>query len=116
MDINPATLLTQQIQVPIDPASPCSVTMDEITVTVPVVIVWILPKGYQFSAAGVSGLAGPDFSEGQFDGLSRRRYRWTARRPGSAAARLYSLNIEWIDAQGVLQSCVVPNLKIINRS
>jgi len=30
--------------------------------------------------------------------------------------RTYSLNFEYVDANGVLRSCVVPNLKIVNRS
>lgn len=116
MEITDTSVLVQQILVPIDPASPCTVAVEDITVTVPVVIVWVLPKGYQFSAAGVSGLGGPDFFDGRFDGLSRKRFRWSARRPGASAVRTYSLNIEWVDDKGVLRSCVVPNLKIVNRS
>ena len=88
--------------------------MDEITVTVPVVIdLDPAAKGYQFSAAGVLGLAGPDFSEGPIRRLQAADALLPldgARRPGFAA-RLYSLPASrWIDARGVLQSCV-PNLR-----
>jgi hypothetical protein len=116
MEIVTTTLLSYPVVVQIDPKSPCSITVEDIEVTVPVSVVWILPPGYQFTGSGVGGLGGPDFEDGRFDGLSRRRFRWTARRPGSRVTLNYSLTFEWIDAQGVLQSCVVPNLRIINRS
>lgn len=116
MEIAASTLLTFNVDVPIDPAAPCNVAMEPIEVTFPVIIVWRLPTGYQFSSAGVFGLAGPDFHDGRFDGISRKRFRWTARAPGSKTPLNYSLAIEWVNAQGVLQSCVVPNLRIINRS
>jgi hypothetical protein len=116
MEILPGAVLNFPVAVPIDPGNPCGVTLADIEVQFPVTVVWILPPGYQFTASGVGGLGGQDFEDGRFDGLSRRRFRWTARRPGSQILRDYSLSFEWIEAQGVLRSCVVPNLKIINRS
>lgn len=114
--ITAESVLSQSISLTIDPANPCGVTVPDIDIQIPVVVVWILPPGYQFRGSGVSGLGAPDFQDGRFDGLSRRRYRWTAIRGGSGALRTYSLSFEWPDASGALQSCVVPNLKIINRS
>lgn len=116
MEISEATVLAYHVAVPIDPKSPCTFALQDIELTVPVTVVWILPQGYQFGAAGVSGLGPPDFEDGRFDGFSRRRFRWTAPRGGSRVWRSYSIKIEWIDPQGTLQSCVVPNLRIINRS
>lgn len=116
MEIGAGTLLTSTVVVPIDDKNPCTVTLARIDITIPVTIVWVLPKGYQFKASGVGGLGEPDFHDGRFDGLSRRRYRWTARSSGSQVERNYSLSFEWIDDQGVLKSCVVPDLKIINKS
>jgi hypothetical protein len=114
--ILPTSLLSCQVWVPANPSDPCRVTVPEIDVQVSVRIVWILPLGCQFTASGVAGLGGPDFEDGRFDGPGRRAFRWTARRPGSQKWLDYSLSFEYVDPSGVLQSCVVPNLKIINRS
>ena len=116
MEIVAGTLLSFPVTVEIDPNNPCAVTVEDIEVRFPVRVVWILPPGYQFTASGVSDPGGSDFEDGRFDGLSRRRFRWTARSPGSKQLRTYTLSFEWVDAQGVMRSCVVPNLKIINRS
>ena len=116
MDISSATILFQPIMVPIDPANPCSITLDRIDISVPVRVVRILPPGYQFAASGVGGLGPPDFEDGRFEALSRKRFGWTARRGGSGVERAYSLTIEWVDAQGGLRTCVAPDLRIINRS
>jgi hypothetical protein len=116
MEIVAGTLLSYPVAVDIDSSNPCAATVEDIDVQFPVRVVWVLPPGYQFTASGVSNPGGSDFEDGRFDGPSRRRFRWTARRPGSGALRTYSLSYEWIDPQGVLRSCVVPDLKIINRS
>lgn len=116
MEITAGTLLTYPVDVPVDGTDPCTIALGTITVSIPVIVVWRLPKGYQFGASGVSGLGGPDFEDGRFDGFSRRRFRWIARSPGSRVERSYSISIEWINDQGMLQSCTVPNLKIVNKS
>lgn len=116
IQVLPTTLLNQKVWVSIDPSDPCRATVDDIEVQIPVRVVWILPLGYQFTASGVDGLAGPDFEDGRFDGPGRRAYRWTARSRGSQKWLNYSLSFEYVDASGVLRSCVAPNLKIINRS
>lgn len=116
MEITAATVLSFPVNVPIDPANPCTVKLERIEVAVPVTVVWVLPPGYHFNGSGVGGLGEPDFRDGRFEGMSRRRFRWTARSPGSGIERSYSLSIEWIDPEGVMRSCVVPDLRIINRS
>ena len=116
MLIDNRTILSVPIFVPINPADPCNVSVADIEIGLPVTVIWILPPGYQFTSADVSGLAGADFFDGRFDGLSRRRFRWTAKSPGSKHPLTYSLNMEWIDEQGVLRACVIPDLKIVNRS
>jgi hypothetical protein len=116
MEISAATVLAYSVGVPVDPANPCGFTLADIELTVPVTVIWILPPGYQFGAAGITGLGEPDFFDGRFDAFSRRRFRWTARRGGSQGWRTYSFTIEWMDAQGGLHSCVSPDLKIVNRS
>jgi hypothetical protein len=116
INILPSTLLSYQVWVPANTSDPCSVTVPDIDIQIPVRVVWILPLGCYFTASGVVGLGGTDFEDGRFDGPGRRAFRWTARRPGSQKLLYYSLSFEYVDSSGVLQSCVVPNLKIINRS
>lgn len=123
MLIDASSILVQIVDITIgDDGDPCgSIVVPPIEIDRPVRIIWRLPtkSGYLFSAAGVGGLAGPDFGDSRFDDFGRRLFGWTARRPGSAALRNYSIAIEWVDDDGVLQTCstgVSPSLRIINRS
>lgn len=121
IDASSLLILIVEVQI-LDDGSPCtSIQVPDIDLDRRVRVIWRLPpkSGYMFSASGVGGLAGADFEDGRFDDFTRKLFGWTARRPGAAVWRNYSLSIEWVDDAGTLRSCntgVSPNLRIINRS